>query len=246
MNTLAAISVILGILSAIIIAIDLRTHRQSMKIMTPVWVLTGLWAGLFGMAAYFRLGRTPKVQPAHTPQPAMSMPTKGMAGMGEMESMHTKMAEMQMHHRPRWQSITLSTLHCGAGCTLADLIGEWLLYFTALAIGGSLLWGSIVVDYLLALTIGVGFQYAAIRSMSSLPRNKIFAKAFKADFLSLTFWQVGMYGFMAIALFVLFPSGLAKTTWLFWFMMQIAMFCGFVVAFPINLLLIRWGIKKAM
>ncbi len=32
----------------------------------------------------------------------------------------------------------------------------------------------------------------------------------------------------------------------FWFMMQIAMICGFITSYPINSLLIRSGIKEAM
>lgn len=171
---------------------------------------------------------------------SMNMPKmKGMAGM-EMS--------MQMPKRPMWESVVLSTLHCGAGCTLADLVGEWAMYFIPVAIGGSLLAGTWVVDYLLALIFGIGFQYAAIREMQrTLPRGTAIAKAAKADFLSLTAWQVGMYGWMAIAIFVLNDGeALHRNSFLFWYMMQIAMACGFLVALPVNYLLIRMGIKKGM
>ena len=56
--------------------------------------------------------------------------------------------------RPKWQSVVLSTLHCGAGCTLADLIGESFLYFVPVAIGGSAVVGGWALDYALALCIG--------------------------------------------------------------------------------------------
>ena len=72
----------------------------------------------------------------------------------------------------------------------------------------------------------------------------------KADALSLTAWQVGMYGFMAIAHFWIFGrligETLKTTTPEFWFMMQIAMLCGFATAYPVNWWLIRAGIKEAM
>jgi hypothetical protein len=32
----------------------------------------------------------------------------------------------------------------------------------------------------------------------------------------------------------------------FWFVMQIAMLCGFVTAYPVNWILIRVGVKEAM
>lgn len=262
METIAAISVIMGGISSVIIAIDLIRNRQSMTIMNPVWILTGLWGGPIALVAYFWFGR----HKGEIPKARMESNKKmeGMPGMvamdmgqdqssakGEMKGMGNMsgMKDMKMAKRPHWQSVTLSTLHCGAGCTLADLIGEWFLYFVAITILGSTLLGSVVVDYILALAIGVYFQYAAIGSMScgNIKRTTIVKQAFRADVLSLTAWQVGMYGFMALAIFVIFKGqAIEKTSWIFWFMMQIAMLAGFLAAFPMNILLIKLGIKKAM
>jgi hypothetical protein len=75
-------------------------------------------------------------------------------------------------------------------------------------------------------------------------------QAVKADFLSLTAWQVGMYGFMAVAHFWIFaallltPLSVASPE--FWFMMQIAMLFGFATAYPVNWWLIRSGVKEKM
>lgn len=159
-----------------------------------------------------------------------------------------RMEAMAMPARPGWQSVVLSTLHCGAGCTLADLVGEWFLFFVPVAIGGSMLAGSWVIDYLLALVFGIGFQYAAIRGMEPrTPRGEIVRRAAKADILSLTAWQAGMYGWMAVVIFVLDGGTmLPRTTFQFWFMMQIAMACGFLLALPVNVWLIRAEIKKGM
>ncbi len=164
---------------------------------------------------------------------------EGMDGMGDMP---------RMKGRPRWQSVVLSTLHCGAGCTLADIVGEWFLFFVPVAIGGSILAGTWVVDYLLALAFGIGFQYAAIRGMErTLPRGEAIRRAAKADILSLTAWQAGMYGWMAVAIFALNGGeAMPRTSFVFWFSMQVAMACGFLVALPVNILLIRAGIKKGM
>ena len=72
-------------------------------------------------------------------------------------------------------------------------------------------------------------------------------RAFKADFFSLTSWQIGMYGWMAVVYFILFKGiSVEKDTWLFWFMMQIAMFFGFICAYPMNIFLIKSGVKKGM
>lgn len=374
---LAVLFVAGGIGSALIVAADLRTRRQPMRIMESVWVLTALWASFFGLWAYFAFGRAARHMPVQNdgtgkqkglvkisepakgggigengnerkvgsagqetenrkpgtgrrkdlsvagtdpwkvsePEPAMNMPEPGMHGM-QMENGTTTGADgaedmpgmkgtalkagmadeagipdmasgasmpgmadgtdmpgmtngtkmsgtagprgMEgmdgmgnmpgMKGRPRWQSVVLSTLHCGAGCTLADIVGEWFLFFVPVAIGGSILAGTWVVDYLLALAFGIGFQYAAIRGMErTLPRGEAIRRAAKADILSLTAWQAGMYGWMAVAIFALNGGeAMPRTSFVFWFTMQIAMTCGFLVALPVNILLIRAGIKKGM
>ena len=182
--------------------------------------------------------------------PGMADGTKmsGTAGPRGMEGMDGMSDMPGMKGRPRWQSVVLSTLHCGAGCTLADIVGEWFLFFVPVAIGGSILAGTWVVDYLLALAFGIGFQYAAIRGMErTLPRCEAIRRAAKADILSLTAWQAGMYGWMAVAIFALNGGeAMPRTSFVFWFTMQIAMACGFLVALPVNILLIRAGIKKGM
>ena len=116
-----------------------------------------------------------------------------------------------------------------------------------ISVGGSLIAGRWIFNYLLALVFGFWFQYLAIRSMSSLSAGRALNRAVKADFLSLTAWQAGMYGWMALVYFVFFAATpLSKSSWTFWFMMQLAMCAGFLLAYPVNGWLIRLGIKKAM
>lgn len=75
-------------------------------------------------------------------------------------------------------------------------------------------------------------------------------QAIKVDALSLTAWQVGVYGFMALASFVVFRRALgvrlAPASTEFRFMTQIAMLCGFATSYPVNWWLLRSGIKEAM
>ena len=146
--------------------------------------------------------------------------------------------------RPHWQSVALSALHCGAGCSLADIIGHWL---SRRVFGFQVVWADWILDFCLALIIGVYFQFYAIREMEDISVGKGFAKAFKADVFSLTSWQVGMYGWMALVYFVFFKQFPLETSpWTFWFMMQIAMLFGFFCAYTMNALLIKLGIKKGM
>ena len=175
----------------------------------------------------------------------MNAMDKSKASKMDMDSMDTgsmDMGAMQINStaKPRWQGISLSTLHCGAGCTLADIIGESLASVMGLALISG--W---VLDYALALLIGVYFQYMAIQQMGRMQPQQAIAKALKVDFLSLSAWQVGMYGFMAIYL-AFSAGGAGRLSFDFWFAMQIAMLAGFFVAYPMNQWLIHKGIKHAM
>lgn len=62
--------------------------------------------------------------------------------------------------------------------------------------------------------------------------------AVKADTLSLTAWQVGIYGFMAVADFWIFGRllgvELKVDTAEFWSTMQVAMIFGFLTSYPAN------------
>lgn len=103
-----------------------------------------------------------------------------------------------------------------------------------------------VADFIAAYLLGVAFQYFTIKPMRRLSPGKRLAKAVQADTLSITCWQIGMYGWMTIVTFVIFGHDLRTNTVVFWFMMQIAMCVGFLAAYPVNALLLKRGIKEKM
>lgn len=250
LHIISILSVVSGFLCALIILLHIFPHhRQPMKIMESVWPLTGLWTGWIGLWAYLRMGIPSNKKPATNLKNETSSPGHLSATSHPEMNMGNMNMEMEMDRpvRSHWQTIGLSTLHCGAGCTLADIIGEWFTFFVPLSISGSMIAGQWTLDYLLALILGIFFQYAAIRPMEHLSRRATLVKAFKIDFFSLTSWQIGMYGWMAVVMFVLFRGApFPRNSWEFWFMMQIAMCCGFLTSYPTNWLLIRLGIKKGM
>ena len=148
--------------------------------------------------------------------------------------------------------------HCGAGCTLGDIAAEWLAFwFPAIStwFGSGSLFGDRMfavweLDFVFAFVIGVAFQYFAIVPMRKLGPWEGIWQALKADTLSLTAWQVGMYGWMAIAQFWLYGRLLGTRAVVdspeFWFTMQIAMICGFATSYPVNWWLISIGVKERM
>lgn len=83
-------------------------------------------------------------------------------------------------------------------------MAEWILFIFPLTLFGHKIFGNWLVDYFVALAIGIIFQYFTIAPMRGLSLGKGLVAAAKADFFSLTAWQVGMYGWMGIATFLIF------------------------------------------
>ncbi|MES2407509.1 MAG: DUF4396 domain-containing protein [Pseudomonadota bacterium] len=224
---LAIISLVLGIASAFLIAIDLvRGHRQQMWIMNLVWPITALYSGPIGLWFYFYVGRLSSQQSVQNAE------RQGKENPGKM--------------KPFYQTVGLAATHCGSGCTVGDILVETILIVVPLTLFGKPIFAAWVIDYIAAFAFGIAFQYFTIQPMRHLPPREGLIAALKADALSLTAWQIGMYGWMGIVTFGIFDHELPKTGPVFWFMMQIAMLAGFATSYPINWWLVKAGIKEKM
>lgn len=222
LHALSLAVLVLGFICAAIIAVDEVRHPQHMGIMNVVWPVCALFGSIWVLWQYATYGR-----PSNRRAPFPVLVANG-------------------------------ALHCGSGCTLGDICAEWLVFaFPAIAVAfgwhglfGDRIFAVWIVDYLFAYAFGIVFQYFTIAPMRGLSLGPGLLAAVKADTLSLTAWQVGMYGFMAIAHFAIFQAGfgapLRTDSVEFWFMMQIAMLCGFATAWPVNAWLLRAGIKEPM
>ena len=239
LHTLSIVSLACGFACVAIVAWDETRHPQHMWIMNVVWPITGLYAVFIAVWAYFRYGRLA------TRKRVMAAQEKGEEPPSKRETPFPVM-------------VGKGAFHCGSGCTLGDISAEWLA-FAVPAIAAWLGWHSLfaekmyavwVLDYIFAFAIGVAFQYFTIAPMRELPPLEGIKQAMKADVLSLSAWQIGMYGYMAVASFWIFRGVLGTrlevNTPEFWFMMQIAMLCGFATSYPVNWWLIRSGIKEKM
>ena len=238
LDGVSSASLLLGLACAAWIIADEIRRPQQMWIMNVVWPVTALFGSVLWLGGYLRWGR------GQTRQRQAEMKAKG--------------EKMKMGDTPMAIAVAKGASHCGAGCTLGDLIAEWAI-FAVPAIAVALGWKTLfsektfatwVLDYILAFGIGVAFQYFTIKPMRDLSVRDGILQALKADAASITAWQVGMYGFMAFAQFFLFKTafgGEAQVdTTEFWFAMQLAMLCGFATSYPVNWLLVKSGVKEKM
>ncbi len=152
------------------------------------------------------------------------------------------------HHkdggRPTWATVMIGVSHCGAGCVLGDIVGEWLVYGTGAEINGASIWVELLVDYGFALLFGIFFQYYSIAPMSGEYGPKTLLKAAKADIASLTSFELGLFSWMVAYQVGIWNYRLAMNTATYWWMMQVGMFLGFWTAFPVNWWLISKNIKE--
>ncbi len=224
----SAVSLGAAVFSALVVAADiLAGRRQRMAIMNVVWPITALWSGPLGLVGYFAVGRL------STAERVRQAKARGETPPGELQ--------------PFWRKVALAATHCGSGCALGDALAETLVVVWPVTFLGSRVFGTWLVDLVLAFLFGIAFQYFTIAPMRGLGLRDGLVAAVKADAASLAAWQIGMYGWMAVALFLLFsPESLPKNGPVFWFMMQLAMCAGFLTSYPVNWWLLRRGIKEAM
>ena len=243
LTTIAIVSIIIAIICAIIILIDVIRKPQHMPIMNIVWAITPLYSGPLGLLAYYKIGKKSAGKMMNHDMKGMNMKENDMKGMNMSSK---EMTHHQMPQKPFWQSVLVGCLHCGSGCTLGDFASEFFLIAVPVTLFSSNLYGGWLINFCFAFIIGIVFQYYAIKPMKNLSPKEGIIAALKADTLSLTFWQIGMYGWMAICMFVIFHQKLEISNPVFWLMMQIAMLIGFCTAYPMNWWLLKKGIKEVM
>jgi hypothetical protein len=210
--------------STLLITADilLLGYRQKMWIMNLVYPITALYWGPVALWFYLRHGRSTAKREIER------------HGMPDSDAL------------PHWVTTSKAVSHCGAGCTVGDIGAEWLVYGAGLAIAGKPLYADFALDFAFAWLLGIVFQYFTLAPMRGLrPAAGIWA-AIKVDTLSILAFQVGLFFGMWAYQDVIFSPGLPKTTAAYWMLMQVSMIIGFFTAWPVNVLLVRTGMKERM
>lgn len=208
-----------------------RGRRQKMWIMDLVWPITAMYFG--PLAAWLYL-RTRPISRKGSPRPD--------------EETKEQMKKME----PTREQVSVAVYHCGAGCTLGDIIGEAGLFVlggsVATFVAGSEFGTKLVVDFILAYVLGIFFQYFTIVPMRGLSPGKGILAAMRADTISITAFEIGMFAWMTLTRFVFFPepTRIQPNLAVYWFMMQIAMIVGWATSYPANVWLLRKGWKEKM
>jgi hypothetical protein len=227
----AWVALALGFGSALVIAADIALlgNRQHMAIMNLVFPLTALYMGPVAVWAYFARGR--RMSHRHRQMPVAA-------------------ARMTNAPEPRdsWWQVSLSDSHCGAGCALGDVGGEWIVWAIGWMIGSTAALGpEYILDLPLAWIFGILFQYFVIAPLrGQVGQLAPLGDAIKSDTLSVLSFEVGLFGWMAISHYVVWQAPPPIDSSSHWFTMQIGMTLGFLTSWPVNRWLLRTGVKEPM
>ena len=180
-----------------------------MAVMEAVWPITALYTGPLGLWAYWRWGRP-----------------KSAATRRE----HGEPAPRRFGVR-----VAVGASHCGAGCTLGDIIATWIVFATRphdrRASRSPTSTSSTTPSP--SRSGSPSSSGRSARCARTSPAAQVLGRAFKADALSLTAFEVGLFGWMAIMQLVLFTNPhLPPTTASYWFLMQVGMALGFLDDLP--------------
>ncbi len=230
--------------SALVIAADefLGGYRQSMAIMNFVHPITALYWGPVWVWAYFTKGRRGSTK-------VMMAKARRLASRLDDGEPPGPRPESDAAGRLTTWNVAEAVSHCGAGCTLGDIAGEWIVWGLGTWMLGATgtLGPEYIWDFPLAWAIGVLFQYFTIVPMRpEVAGIKGAWLAMRADTLSILSFQLGLFGWMAISHLLLWSSAPPIGSSVHWWMMQVGMAVGFFTAWPVNRWLVRVGWKEKM
>ena len=120
---LSWVSLAVGLTTAVAIVVEIfgRGYRQRMTVMDAVWPITALYFGPLAWWGYRRWGRlnSPRYQRENRSRPEYGEPV----------------------------SVAIGVSHCGAGCTLGDILGAWIVFATGWKLLGLALPAEHIVDF---------------------------------------------------------------------------------------------------
>ena len=130
---------------------------------------------------------------------------------------------------------------------MGDIVAEFTVFALAITIAGEACSPSTSVTTYSPSPSGWPFSTSPSPRCGGSASARASWRPLKADILSLTAFEVGLFGWMALMAFVFFPDPhLQPDSPVYWFLMQIGMIIGFATAWPANVWLVRRGIKEPM
>jgi hypothetical protein len=135
-----------------------------------------------------------------------------------------------------WRRAFRSVAHCYSGCGLGEIVGL-LIAVGLFALGNT---GVSVITFVCAYVMGFAFTIGPLMRDGE-PFATAFKDSFVAETTSITVMEVTA---IVVDLWLSGAAGISEPR--FWTSMLFSLSIGFFAAYPVNVLLIRFGIKAGM
>ncbi|MET8255045.1 DUF4396 domain-containing protein [Micromonospora sp. NPDC005197] len=211
-------SLAVGVVSFAVVLADtyLYGHRQPVKVMEIVWLVTVLYVGPAAVCLYWKWGRPEALSPRRRDdQP----------------------------RRPHRGIILTQVSRCGAHCALGFIVAEVALYAVRFDPAQNGLWIAYAGDYLAAVTIAVLFRLFDEPGRSVAQIGHALTTVVKIELLTITAFEVALFAWLTLAHHMVFPEPpLRPDSPTFWFAGQIGLIAGFITAWPAA----SWQVGRGM
>src|SRR3989442_2404088 len=95
-----------------------------MRIMNIVWPITAWYLGPLALWTYWHIGHLNLISQSRTGRTTTNIGVDIETGITPRHIIETH-KNKDGKVKPFWETIFVSATHCGAGCTLGDVISEW-------------------------------------------------------------------------------------------------------------------------
>lgn len=144
--------------------------------------------------------------------------------------------------QPLWKQSVGSTIHCVAGDATGIIVAAAIT-----AALGLPMWIDLIVEYIGGFSFGLFiFQALFMKDMMGGSYIKALRASILPEWLSMNMMMTGMFPTMMVLMMGRDMRAMEPTQLVFWGAMSAAVVVGFFVAFPINVWLVRVGLKHGM
>jgi len=142
----------------------------------------------------------------------------------------------QISHDSVWRRGLRSTDHCYSGCGAGEVVG----ILTAQAILG------LAIGWVAAITFGFAYLFGYALTVGPLMQEGVAFWESMKDALYSETPSITIMEIVAIGADLLLAASAHVTDVLFWMALAFSLSLGFVAAFPINVVLVNFGVKEGM
>lgn len=209
---------------------------ESLRHVMDSWSLFAVWAivaaACVAVLIYDLRNNNPEISGLMRAVWILTVTYSGPLGLGIYWFSGRKQIDRDSLWRRGWRSVS----HCYSGCGAGEIIGV-LITAGLLGLGN---WPIMLTTFILAYVVGYALTVGPLLQEGVAPHTALW-DAFTSETASITVMEI-----VAIGVDQLFAPNAQFHHAIFWNSLVFSLTCGLLAAYPVNVLLIRFGVKQGM